>query len=44
MNARKASVGEETDQKEQVVDIRGYESAGRQQGKRKEVHAAAALL
>ena len=38
---REASVGEEPDQKEQVVDIRGYERAGRQQDERQKVHAAA---
>ena len=41
---REASVGKETDQKEEVVDIRRYEGAGRQQGKREEVHAAAGFL
>ena len=44
MDAREASVGEETDQKEQVVDIRRYEGAGRQQRKREKIHAAAGLL
>ena len=34
MAAREASVGEETDEKEQVVDIRRDEGAGGQQRKR----------
>jgi hypothetical protein len=40
MAARKTSVGEESDQKEQVVDIRRDERAGRQQSEREEIHAA----
>ena len=44
MDAREASVGEEADQKEQVVDIRRYEGAGRQQREREKIHAAAGLL
>ena len=38
-----ASVGEEADEQEQIVDIRRCEGSGRQQGKREEVHVAAEL-
>jgi hypothetical protein len=44
MAVRETSVGQETGQKKQVVDVRRYERAGRQQGEREEVHAAAGFL
>src|ERR1700733_4626537 len=44
VDAGVASIRKETDQKKEVVDIRRYEGAGRQQGEREEVHAAAGFL